>query len=136
MIWNKIYACRRLVDIISVMSLMVFSLSCRINLAEWIWILTSSVILIIWWLQSLFKNPFRVVDFMKLWSTLKDWIVLFLNVKELAVPIESTEGLKILVHRVSRVFQTSFWTAYIGIGFMLLFTSWCWIKLRKRIIVH
>ena len=30
---------------------------------------------------------------MKLWSTLKDWIVLFLNVKELAVPIESIEGL-------------------------------------------
>ena len=50
----------------------------------------------------------------------KDWIVLFLkSVKELAVLIESIEVLETLVYRVSRVFQTTFWIGYIGIGIML-----------------
>ena len=50
--------------------------------------------------------------------------IAFKGVKELAVPIGSTEGLKILVCRVSKVFQTAFWIGYIRIGIILLFTSW------------
>ena len=50
--------------------------------------------------------------------------IAFKGVKELAVPIGSREDLKILVCRVSKVFQTAFWIGYIGIGIMLLFTSW------------
>ena len=34
--------------------------------------------------------------------------IAFKSVKELAILIESTEGLEILVYRVSRVFQTAF----------------------------
>ena len=67
-------------------------------------------------------ESFRVIESTKLWSILKglDCIV-FKSVKELAVLIESTKGLEILVYRVSRVFQTAFRIGYIGIGVMLLF---------------
>ena len=72
----------------------------------------------------MFKNPFRVIEFTRLWSTLKDCIVLLLkNLKELVVFIEFTYILEILVYRTSRVFQTAFRIVYIGIGVMLLFTS-------------
>ena len=72
----------------------------------------------------MFKNSFRVIEFTRPWSTLKDCIVLFLkNLKELVVFIEFTEVLEILVYRISRVFQTAFRIGYIGIGVMLLFTS-------------
>ena len=84
---------------------------------------TSRVIPIIGWPQSSFRilQGYRVYKAVEYFKGL-DCIV-FKSVKELAVLIESIEGLEILVYRVSKVFQTAVGISYIGIGVMLLFTS-------------
>ena len=62
---------------------------------------TSSVIPIIAWLQSLF----RILLGYRIYKTVEYFKGLYLrNLKELAVFIEFTEVLEILVYRVSRVF--------------------------------
>ena len=84
---------------------------------------TSRVIPIIGWPQFLSRilQGYRVYKAMEYFKGLD--CIAFKIVKELAVLIESIEGLEILVYRVSRVFQTTFRIGYIRIGVMLLFTS-------------
>ena len=69
---------------------------------------TSRVIPITAWSQS----PSRILQGYRVYKAVEYFkgldCIVFKSVKELAVLIESIEGLEILVYRVSRVFRTAF----------------------------